>query len=308
MKKINYILTLLVLVSAFGHSQITNQHDLLLVKTARFIYSQQQQVNTIKTRFSNQKAAAEAAELAFRKNFGTAIAGIEAATKKLLGDKYDSFLKDIDLEMSREKQLVSEKEVDLFIKSLYDSARGSIESPVLETLLAYQYLKNPVDEFLANNVATYQLKEDEFTLIPERLTITLPASWIALDFNSPTILKRFKSEYGTGNAEIAISIASADTTIQNADIQKATYSNNSSISYNLTTKNKQENSVQKRQLIKYITLPENVILKIKCTTYGTSTNDLALQYKKYEPLYESIIQSIEFGNEQQKDALISFKY
>jgi len=311
MKNLNLLYFIVILFSANCYSQITNENQLLLVKTARYIYTQQHTFNTIKATFPEQKSAVGIAESEFNKNFGTAIAMVDTETKNLLGDKYETFLTNLSQELddnSKQKK-ITEKSANAFV---LNSVQKQIESPVLETLLKYEYINNPVDEFLANHINIYTVRSysnfEKFNF-----TIHIPKSWTELDGSDSSMLKKFRSEYNTGNQIITITkksynitenqlntgilfsdkemreMAPADSKIVSITNKKINSELASIIQYEQT--NPTIGSNQKRYIIKYLLISQNNLVEITCTNYGAADDNLVLQFQKFYPLYESIVKS-----------------
>jgi len=311
MKSFNLLYFIVILFSANCYSQITNENQLLLIKTARYIHTQQYTFNTIKTNFPAQKSEVEMAESVFNRNFGTAIATVETETKNLLGNKYQTFLTNLkqELDDNSKQKRITEKSASAFILG---SVQKPIASPVLETLLKYQYLNNPVDEFLANHINIYTVRSysnfEKFNF-----TIHIPQSWNELDGSDPSMLKKFRSEYNTGNQIITIAkkpfnitenqlntgilftekemreMAPEDSKIVSVANKKINNELTSIIQYEQT--NPTIGSNQKRYIIKYLLVSQNNLVEITCTNYGSIDDNLALQFQKFHPLYESIVKS-----------------
>ncbi len=311
MKYFNQLLFIALLLSSTCYSQITNNNELFLVKTARFIHSQQYAFNIQKLNFPEQKAAIENAELAFNKNFGTAIETINTKTKDLLGNKYELFIENLNNELNKSS-----------ISDINNRLQGSIESPVLETLLAYKYKNNPVDEFLNNFVNIYSVKSyTNSTKID--LSIKVPISWKELDGDSPNVLKKFRSEYGTGNVTITLSTKKSPKVVSfmNNDIisakkefQKISFRNHKIVPVqndNLAKINQYDllsskpNSIQKRHITEQLSLSGNNVLEIKCIVNSTTGSDLDQQYQMINPLYKSIVKSIRIIKQPEKSSLFT---
>ncbi|MCF6348876.1 MAG: hypothetical protein L3J20_11345 [Flavobacteriaceae bacterium] len=309
MKYFNQLLFIALLFSSICYSQITNNNELFLVKTARFIHSQQYAFNTLKLNFPGQKAAIENVELAFNKNFGTAIETINTKTKNLLGNKYESFIENLNNELNKSS-----------ITDIKNRLHEPIESPVLEILLAYKYENNPVDEFLNNFVNIYSVNTNSTKI---DLSIKVPVSWKELDGDSPNVLKKFRNEYGTGNVTITlstknlsklVSFINNDNMSAKKEFQKTSFKNHKIVpvqNENIARINQYDrlnskpNSIQKRHITEQLYLSENNILEIKCIVNSTTGSDLDLQYQRINPLYKSIVKSIRIIKQPEKSSLLT---
>lgn len=284
MRNLTLIIYLLFFVSTISYSQITNKKELLLIKTARYIYIQQHTFNKIKLNFPEQKVTIENAELAFNNTFGVAITRINAESKNLLGKKYESFLTNINNELN-ENSMTDIK------NSL---RRPSIESPVLEILLTYKYQNNPIDEFWDNYVNIYSVKSYSNSRKID-LNLKIPLSWKELDGTSPTMLKKFRSEFGTGDVIITLSTKKSP---------KVAHINNNPARISQYDQIKPKSgSIQKRYIIEHLFLSENNVLEVKCTISASTNSELDLQYQKFNPLYKSIVKSIRINKPFENNSL-----
>ena len=280
MKYFNQLLFIGFLFSSICYSQITNNNELLLVKTARFIHSQQYAFDVIKLNFPEQKTAIEDVELGFDKNFGAAIETINTKTKNLLGNKYESFIENLNNELN-----------EYSINDIKSRLQGPIESPVLEILLAYKYQNNPVDEFVSNYVNTYSVKSySNSTKV--NLSLKVPLSWKELDGDSYTMLKKFRNEFGTGNVSITLSTKKSP---------KVTLINNNLARISQYDQTNSKSGIHKRYIVEHLYLSEGKVLEIKCTINSTTDNDLDVEYLKFSPLYKSIVKSVHIIKESEND-------
>ncbi len=282
MKYLNQLLFIVFLFSSICYSQITNSNELYLVKTARFIHSQQHAFNVIKFKFPEQRATVENTETAFNKNFKTAIKVINTKTKKLLGDKYESFLTNLNNELNESS-----------IDDLKNNLQEPIESPVIETLLAYKYQDNPVDEFLENHIDTYTIKSHE-NFDKVNLSIQIPKSWKDIGKGSPASLKKFRSELGTGN--VTVTLSTKNIPIKNSAITQVSQ-------HELT--NYKSKAVQNKHIVEHLYLSESNVLQIKCVINNTTDSDLNFQYQKFNPLFKSIVKSIRLIKKIENSSLLT---
>ena len=103
-----------------------------------------------------------------------------------------------ELERIQADQVYTTEIVQDFIKQVLSRAKGNIPSPILETLLSFQYIDNPEKEFLAGFTTTFKTK-GHLKAKNTDWQLKVPQSWLAEEGNRPNIIQHFKSEYGSGN-------------------------------------------------------------------------------------------------------------
>ena len=300
MKYFIQIIYLVILTTSICHSQVANENELLLSKTFRFIYGQEYILKTIKHSYPELKTEAENAELAFNSVFGTAVDNIYIETERLYHNNYDTFLTTIKSELSELSKHKQKSKQDAigFFNHVNKRAQGYIKSPFLEVLLANKYKNNPIDEFLDNYINTYNIISFSNSKKID-LSLKIPISWKELDGNSPTTLKKFRSEYGTGNTIITLSTKM---------LPKVNFSSNNSVQISqFDEMNPITGSVLNKNIVKYILLSENTKFQIKLTVYGSSYTEIDLQFEKFNPLFKSIIKSIQLEKENKENNLLTYK-
>jgi len=298
---------IILFISITCYSQRTSIERFHLNESFTFLHEQQLIIDKIKLDFPEQSLEAKISEIAFNKKFNIAIPKINSEIKKLHGVNYDTFL--IHLKQRLNENLkhkkMSKKNALSFMSAVKNSNKESIKSPILEILLSYQYQNNPVDEFLDNYVTTSSVRSYSNSSIIA-LSVKIPMSWKELDGDSPVMLKKFRSNFGTGKEIITIvskklvenddKLSSSSKTIANSLKKKQYIEINSKVS-----------SYQKRHTFQYDLLFENNVIQIECITYGNKDENFDLKLQKLSPLYELIIQSIELGKEREKNNLLSNK-
>jgi len=332
LKNLKKLFLLLILFPSFSYSQITTEKQVLLLKTFDFVNGQQNTLNKIKLNFPQQSIEATIAELEFHKNYSKAISSITIKVQKIFGESFNDYVKKLENnsdEYFNSKEM-SEENAVLFIEKVKSRAKGSIKSPFIETLLEYQYLDNPVDEFLANHYKLYSVKRYSNSGKTE-LNVKIPKSWKEIDGMFPFVLKKFRSENGTGNAIITIFVDKISSkTNSNLNINNlftenellkmapkgskivAAYSKK--IDGKLTGVIEYEDinakigSNQKRVVTQYILLYQKNLLRIDCATYGTTTDELLdITIERLEPLYLSILKSIIFNDLNKSSNILTYK-
>ncbi len=318
---------LLILISSFSYSQITTEKQSLLLKTFDFIHGQQYTLSTINQKYPKLITESIIAETEFNKSFSRAISKIILEIQNIYGNDYEALLTKLEKASDNYIKLkeISEKEALTFINKVKSRAKGSITSPELEILLKYEYIDDPKEEFLANYINTYSVVNYSNS---QKLSfsINIPKSWVELDGSLSSTLKKFRSEYGIGNAIITVSKRnlSKNTTISGLInekvLEKSIPENSRILSINkeningyLTSiiqyeqLNQKTSSNQKRHIIQYSFKYKNTLLLIEYAIYGTIKDELDLNFKKFNELFYLITKSIKINNNYLNKNVFSLK-
>ena len=318
---------LIILISSFSYSQITTEKQSVLLKTFDFIHGQQYTLSTIKQKYPKLITESIIAETEFNKSFSRAISKIILEIQNVYGKDYEALLTKLEKTSDNYINLkeILEKEALTYINKVKNRAKGSITSPELETLLKYEYIDDPKEEFLANFINTYSVVNYSNS---QKLSfsINIPKSWVELDGNLPSTLKKFRSEYGIGNAIITVSKRNLSKNKTISDLinekvlEKSIPENSRILSINkeningyLTSiihyeqLNQKTSSNQKRHIIQYSFKYKNTLLFIEYAIYGTLKDKLDLKFKKFNELFQLITKSIKINNNYSNNNLISQK-
>ena len=316
MKNLKELFFIFILCSSLGNAQLATEKQTLLLRTFGFIQGQQNTLNIIKSNFPRQSINANLAELAFNKKYQTAINNIDLEVKKIYGSSFDNYLTDLKNVADEyfKSTKLSENDAIIFVQGVQNKTKGIIRSPFLETILKYQYQENPVNEFLDGNLNTYSVK-NYTTSNTIDLEVNIPKSWKELDGVFPSVLKKFRSNYGTGNEIITIIIDKSNykkpkqLNINNSFSKKellkvAPVGSKILSSYSEKIDNKLAGIIeyeevsptigsnQKRIVTQYVFIYQNNLLRINCATYGIVSEDLDKRVQKIKPLYLAILKSI----------------
>lgn len=167
-------------------------------------------------RFTLDRIASEIPELEFnvarsRADFDARFPGIEGRLKAVLSDLSNGQgLGEVETALDRTKEMLGRQQLSreaamTFLKEVQSRARGEIESPVLEYLLAVQYEGRPVAEFLAGFRNRYRTDGGGKSL-GIVLSLQTPRSWAASEGERPHIVQKWTSEGGTGLDTIMLDI------------------------------------------------------------------------------------------------------
>lgn len=170
-----------------------------LSKTLGFIMGQRVTLNWIKKEYPNLVLQAQLVETEFETSFGNAEKNINCAIQEILKEEYPEFLETLE---KQGKALVSslrlnQEEATRFIAEVGSRARGEIPSPILETLLTYQFMGWPTEEFTLGYNRVFRTKNH-----PKAkgvyFQIRYPISWRPEEGERPNIIQKFTSENGRG--------------------------------------------------------------------------------------------------------------
>jgi bifunctional DNA-binding transcriptional regulator/antitoxin component of YhaV-PrlF toxin-antitoxin module len=311
LKKSIKLLFLFILIYSVSHSQITTEKQSLLLRTFGFIEGQKSTLNNIKENFPEQNIEAEIAELEFNKNYGQALSKLNLEVRQLLGIKFKDYVLKLDNEADKyfNSKILSKKEAISFVEKVKNRAKGNIQDPYLEFLK--RYAENSIND-LSTSYNLHEVKSYFNSRVIE-LKVKVPKNWKEINGNHPSVLKKFRSDYGVGDEIITIGridnqnniksfakkwfleflpkgskLISADTskTIDNKVIGVLEYEeSNSNIGSN-----------HKRIITQYFLPHQNDLLLIHCATYGKNNEDLNIKIKRLKPIYRSILESIDINN------------
>lgn len=170
-----------------------------LGKTLGFIMGQRFSLNIIKTEFPNLALQAQVAESEFESSFGNAEENIKCALQEILKEEFPEFLEGLEKQINdlvpslQFNQEVATK----FIAEVGLRARGGMPSPVLETLLTYQFIDWPMEEFTLGYNRIFRTKNHPKAKDVD-FQIRYPISWRPEEGERPNIIQKFTSENGRG--------------------------------------------------------------------------------------------------------------
>lgn len=205
------LLILLLALLIFTKAQITFGQDSQaplatdLSRTYGYINGQRFRLNRIKKEFPDLGISVQKAELEFQTAFGTAERNINAALQELLAAQYSEYVSKMNaqLETLLSSQPLNRELGVAFIAEVESRAKGKIESPVLETLLTYEFIERPVDE-VAHGYSRVFRTQGHPKAKGVDFQIRYPASWRPAEGERPNIVQKFVSENGRGLESIML--------------------------------------------------------------------------------------------------------
>jgi len=170
-----------------------------LSKTLGFIMGQRFCLSLIKTEYPNLALQVQVVESEFETSFGNAEENIKYAIQEILKEEYPEFLEPLEKEVNAllsSLQLNQEVAANV-IAEIGLRARGEIPSPILETLLTYQFMNWPMEEFTLGYNRIFRTKNHPKAKDVD-FQIRYPISWRPEEGERPNIIQTFTSENGRG--------------------------------------------------------------------------------------------------------------
>ncbi len=167
-----------------------------------YCYGQQRSAEQIKNEFPNLNVAMFQAEAAFKITFGKSCAAVGESFgedgRQELNKRFNDLLP---------RSVITEAVARDFINKIQARAKGDIETPVKETLLAFNpdFRKTPALEFMRGFTRTYSTL-DHPKAKGLHLEIKIPGSWMSREGNRPNIVQFFKSEYGRNDPSAIVMV------------------------------------------------------------------------------------------------------
>jgi len=177
----------------------SNPDPKILSQAYGYLKGQQFTLDKIKKGYPELELEVTRCELEFNLVFKKASDNINRELKKLLGNEFEKYEREMigDLKSMLSQQIITEDLAINFIEEVKQRSIGKIESPVLETLLTYQFIDNPAKEFSSGFINSYSTKGHPKT---KDVTINakLPLSWSQKEGDRPNVIQKFVSENGKG--------------------------------------------------------------------------------------------------------------
>jgi len=178
-----------------------------LSRTMGFIIGQRFSLDRIKHEYPELGLHTTQAELEFNSTFGIAEKNIEQELKSIFKEEYPEYLAGIRKQFDDyfKSQQITEDVAINFLEEVKSRSAGKIPSPMLETLLNYQFMKTPSNEFLQGFKHTYRTKGHPKAKDLD-LQIEYPISWSKREGKRPNVIQFFSSNNGRGPAQALIMV------------------------------------------------------------------------------------------------------
>ena len=173
-----------------------------------FLAGQEYSLDLIKSEFPKLELNITKAQIAFNLSFGKTKERMKSYLAEYLGNSgFKEFENNLAVEMKNTfgNQTLTEEIAITFIFEVESRAKGNIVSPVLETLLSFQYTTSPQSELLAGFSTVFKTKGHPKAKNTD-WQIKVPRSWRAEEADRPNIIQKFISDFGTGYQSIMIMV------------------------------------------------------------------------------------------------------
>lgn len=164
-----------------------------------FLLGQRITLNRVKAEFPDMALGARQAEAEFNLSFGTAETEIRKALQGMMGDEYPKFLAQAEsqLQTALASRPVTRETAGNFLAEVESRAKGRLPSPVFETLLTYQFMGRPAEEFTRGYKRVFRTAGHPKAKGAD-FQVSYPASWRGSEGERPNIIQKFVSENGRG--------------------------------------------------------------------------------------------------------------
>lgn len=201
---------LFVSIEAFcqNDSKIRKPQDERLAEAFGYLEGQKFTLEKIQSNFSHLSLSVKKASNAFSSSFGNADKNLKLYLTDRWGEKNFSDFKLSMMSKLKEtlgNQELNEEDAIIFVQDVEKRAKGEISTPVLETLLNFQYLENPENEFINGYKEGFRTKGHPKSKGTD-WQIKVPKSWFAEEAERPNIIQKFTSDYGDGREIIMMMV------------------------------------------------------------------------------------------------------
>jgi hypothetical protein len=146
------------------------------------------------------------ARLLFQSSFGKSKEAIKKYLLEFIGqEKFDEFNTELIVKSNKilNTQIINEDAILDNITEVEERAKGQIPSPILETLLSFQFSDRPEEELIRGFFTLFKTKGHPKSKNTD-WQFKVPKSWKADEAERPNIIQKFKSDYGSGKESIMI--------------------------------------------------------------------------------------------------------
>jgi hypothetical protein len=198
--KLKFIIVIVFAMYSIELYSVINESEIEVVnRTYGYIMGQEYNLTKIENEYPELKIEVIRARLNFNSSFGRAKKIIESELETIFGDYFNTLNSEALNQISKMVEGIDfDKNYAIdFLQEVNSRAEGYIESPVLETLLTYQFIDNPSEEFSRGFLNSYTTKGHQKS---KGITIKakVPLSWKQEEAERPNIVQKFISNNGKG--------------------------------------------------------------------------------------------------------------
>jgi hypothetical protein len=325
MKRITPIIFFLCLLFSSTCSAQNSEHqDINLYKANGYLEGQKMKLKKIRKKFPDLSNSVEKVKLEFDLSFGNANDAITAKLKKIMGENFNDYKSKRKQRISKylQNQKITRKHALKFITNVHNRSKGGIRSPILETLLAYQFKNFPAKEFTSGFTTIYSTKKDSKAK-GLNIKLEIPQSWDNEETRLPDIVQKFTSENGKGKEFVFVTVKNLPTSDNHQFTKKESsdfftkgqmkemlapdskfisarkifIDNYPGGQIKYKEKSKRIDIVIKQQGIDYVTIYKDKLIFFQCMVGGTGKGDLDSKFDKFYPLFRQIANSIIFPDQ-----------
>lgn len=177
-----------------------------------YLIGQEYSLGKIKKDFPSLELNVLKAQLAFNSTFGKSKENLVIFLKENLGaTEFATIAGKLEIETKKilGRQILSEDAALQYLNEVETRATGIIASPILETLLSYQFLNQPLNEVANGFFYTFKTKSHPKSKNTD-WHIKVPKSWKAEEAERPNIIQQFTSDYGDGDHSLMLIVKDLD--------------------------------------------------------------------------------------------------
>jgi len=323
--KLKFIIVIVFAMFSIELYSVINESEIEVVsRTYGYIMGQEYYLTKIENEYPELKLEVIRVRLNFNSSFGRAKIIIENELETIFRDYFNTFKSETLNQISKMLEDIHfDKNYAIdFLKEVNSRAEGYIESPVLETLLTYQFIDNPSKEFSAGFLNSYSTKGHPKTkdII---INAKLPLSWKQEEAERPNIVQKFVSNNGKGLETILFMVK--DLGLPNDYIETKEELNDFFTESELkqmipegsnfisakrivldglvggqvifkTTQERLDFSITMKS-VHFITIYEGKIIFLQCWVYSVSDDNLNDRFNLFLPLFRKVANSLVFPNQ-----------
>jgi len=215
-KKYTFLATLFFLLASYCLGQTTvnlkkSKYE-LASNAYGYLVGQENSLKFIEDKYPQFSLDILKVKLLFQSTFGKSKKEIEKYLVEFIGqEKFDEFNSELMVKMNKllTTKVFNEETIPNDISEVEERAKGQIPSPILETLLSFQFSDRPEEELIKGFYTVFKTKGHPKSKNTD-WQFKVPKSFKAEEADRPNIIQKFRSNYGSGNASIMIIVKDLD--------------------------------------------------------------------------------------------------
>ena len=175
-----------------------------------FVIAQQFSLEIITDNYPSLSPQVEFANHKFNISFGAAETNMRRALRDISGDKYPEVISTVERSVQSEilhnnSNQITREIAASYLDEIESRAEGNIVSPILETLLHYQFVDNPANEFIRGFRAVFRTTGHPKSKGLD-VQIEVSQSWNSKEGRRPNVIQFFGSNNGRGPVYASIMV------------------------------------------------------------------------------------------------------